>query len=187
MRTFSVNFTNALALDTVHTFVLIEIDFPSGIRRFTDLPYDVSVSGNTYLSSGIIQDYSSPRYSTNVDREIYSITLSDLDNSLLAEAATGLTGRDIRVKFGVMDTNKVPFLSPADLVDGYIGTIDGVTFTNDFEQKLVKIEGASPMADLDLVNGIVVSPDGMDQYSATDTSFDTVLDSEEVQLRWGKT
>ena len=42
------------------------------------------------------------------------------------------------------------------------------------------------MADLDSVNVIYSSKDGMDQLSATDTSFDEIYDGAEIATKWGK-
>ena len=42
------------------------------------------------------------------------------------------------------------------------------------------------MSDLDMVKPFISSKDGMDQKSATDTSFDEVYEDNEITLKWGK-
>jgi hypothetical protein len=187
MRTFSSAIQTVLLQDKIDYFVLIKVDLGSTQFFLTSLPYNVTFAGDLYLSNDIIDSFAGPRYSSVVDRELYSIVLNDVDNTLLNEfLSSQYTGGLVTVYFSFLDANKQPLLGINDVIVGYEGVIDGVGIANDWETKKAKIECASPMASLDLVKTFIISPDGMDQVSATDTAFDTVLVDTSIESNWGK-
>jgi len=187
MRTFS-NAVKALIAsgDPIKYFFLTKLTM-STTYYFTDHPTDITYDGNTYLSSGVLLGYEPPRQSSVVDREAYRLTFVDHSNVFLAEFRAGVVGKDIEVMAGFLDsTTNQPLLGATDIVGVYKGFIDSPSVTNSFDQKIAVVEGSSPMADLDSMNTLVTSKDGMDQRSAIDTSFDSVFDGSKFNIKWGK-
>ena len=187
-RSFSTAFQNIINSDTIKYFFLIDVEFPSGVDYYTSHSSDIIWNSNTYISDGGIFEISPPSFSTTVDREAYKIVLTDVSDSVAGEFknSTGMVGNDITVRVGLLDSNGAPLVGTNDIVNIYSGFIDSPSLANDWETKLATIEGSSPMADLDQVNLFMVSKDGMDQKSSTDTSFDIMYGDREITLNWGK-
>jgi hypothetical protein len=104
----------------------------------------------------------------------------------LPEFKSNVVGKSIEVFVTLRDANGQLLLGTSDVLSVYKGVVDKPSITNNYEQKLAVLEGTSPMSDLDMVKTFISSKDGMDQKSATDTSFDEVYDDNEVTLKWGK-
>ena len=68
----------------------------------------------------------------------------------------------------------------------YKGVVDKPLINNNFDTKLAVLEGTSPMSDLDMVRSFMTSKAGMDQRSASDTSFDEIFDDKQITVKWGK-
>ena len=185
MRTFSSAAQTVLDSDLVEFTFLIKLDFNSSYY-LTSNPYDVVYGGNTYLANGGIYEMDSPKFSTVVDRESYQIIISEVLDQMMPEFKLNVIGKPIEVLMVLQDANGVLLLDPADVLSIYKGTVDKPTINNDFETKLAVLEGTSPMSDLDMVRPFITSKDGMDQKSATDTSFDEVYDNSEITIKWGK-
>ena len=185
MRNFSTNVQNVLYSDDVRHFFLIKLEFSQNYY-LTSLPYNVNYQGNLYTADGGLFEVDSPRFSTVVDREAYKVVIADLLNEMSAEFRAGVIGKPINVLVGFLDANGAPLLTPADVIQIYKGYVDSPSISNNWDERLAVVEGTSPMADLDSVNVIYSSKDGMDQLSATDTSFDEIYDGAEIATKWGK-
>ena len=186
MRTFSSTVQNLINQDKVKFFILIKLSF-STTYYLSSLPYDVTYDGDSYAANSGILEYDSPKFSSVVDREAYKIVLTDIDDEITTEFKNGVVGNDIILRIGLVDPlTKQPLLGANDIMPFYKGTIDSPTIENNWETKLAILEGSSPMADLDQINSIMVSKDGMDQLSLIDTSYDKIYDDNEIQLKWGK-
>jgi hypothetical protein len=185
MRTFSTNVQNVLDGETIQFFYLIKLEFSSDYF-FTSYNSDIPYDGDTYLSDGGLVEFDSPSLNSVVDREAYKIVIADQVNEMLSEFRLGVVGKVIEVRVGFLDSNGVPMTDPEDVILIYRGFVDSPSVSNDFEQKLAIIEGTSPMSDLDAINDFISSKDGMDQVSATDTSFDSIFKDNEVLIKWGK-
>ena len=186
MRTFSPNVQAALDRDPIRVFYLIRLDL-TYTYRFTSFPSDITFDGGVYVSDGGVISVSSYRNNSVVDRAAYTVTFSDNDELLRSEIkGNNVIGKPISVKVGFLDADGRPMLDPADIINVYNGTIDRPRISNNFEEMIVSLEGSSPMDAFDAVNVMMVSKDGMNQYSDTDTSFDKVYDNVEIELNWGK-
>ena len=185
MRQFSSAVETALLEEYVDFFILIKLEFSSNYY-FTSLPYDLDYDGQTWLSDGGTFEYDSPQTSSIIDREAYRVAISDVSGTMQTEIANNVVGSPMSVFGGFLDASGAPLIGTDDVFLIYKGTVDSPTITNDFEQRLAVFEGTSPMADLDMVRTLITSKDGMDQYSATDTSFDEVFEDNELELKWGK-
>jgi len=170
------------------TFVLLgEIQLSNSVIRVTSAPYDIDFLENTFSSQNSIVGFGPPRVSSSVDREVYELTFLDHDNSLQAELRTGITGKQLTVYAIFFDQDGWPLRGVNDVLIAYRGLIDSGRISNDGSVKQAVISAASPMASLDSISGYIVSKDGMDQISSTDTSFDDVyVGGKTVNLKWGK-
>ena len=185
MRTFSAAVQTILDSDLIRYAFLIKLEFNT-TYYLTSHPYDLTYGGQVYLANGGLMEYDPPKFSSVVDREGYKIVVSEVLNLLKAEFEANVVGKGIEVKVALVDASGDPLLGASDIIDVYKGYVDRPSITNDFDNKLAIIEGTSPMADLDFINATITSKDGMDQLSATDTSYDEVFDNNQVTIRWGK-
>jgi hypothetical protein len=185
MRTISAATQAVLDSDNVKIIFLMELQF-SSTYRFTSYHSNIVYDGNTYLSDGGMFEFDSPKFSSVVDRESYKIVIADQAALMLAEFRANVIGKPISVKVALLDVNGDPMLGVDDVISVYNGFVDSPSISNDFEQKLAIIEGTSPMSDLDMVRSFMTSKAGMDQHSATDTSFDEIYDNKQTTVKWGK-
>ena len=185
MRTFSSTVQSILLSGDIKFFILVELRFGT-TYYMSSLPYEVTFNGNVYQAEGALVEYASPKYSSVVDREAYKIILSDLQGQIFAELRNGVVGRDIIIRAGFLDSNNQPLLGTTDVVSIYTGYVDSPQVVIDFNTKFIVIEGTSPMSDLDSVKPFYTSPDGMNQRSSTDTSFDRVFEGYDLEYKWGK-
>jgi len=185
MRQFSTAVQTVLDSDLIEYAFLIKLSFNSSYY-LTSNGYDVVYNGNTYLANSGFYEFDSPKFSTVVDRESYKVVISELFNEMLPEFKLNVVGKPIEVFVALRDASGDLLLSTGDVLKVYKGTVDKPSISNDFEEKLAILEGTSPMSDLDLVRVFITSKDGMDQKSATDTSFDEVYDGSEITIKWGK-
>ena len=185
MRQFSTAVQTVLDSDLIEYAFLIKLQFNT-TYYLTSNSYDVVYDGNTYLANGGLYEFDSPKFSTIVDRESYKVVISDLLDEMLAEFKINVVGKPIEVLVALRDASGDLLLTTSDIVHAYKGTVDKPSISNDFDEKLAILEGTSPMSDLDLVRPFVTSKNGMDQRSATDTSFDDIYDGSEITIKWGK-
>jgi len=192
MRDFSTNIQSAFAQDSFTYFVLIEVDLPSGTEYYTSYHSDINWDGHVWLADGGIFSYDSPNFSSVVDKEAYKIVITDIDDYFYSQFKLGMVGRSIKVYVGICDpTTKKPLLDTdlngiSDIMNLYSGRVDSPNIDINWDTKNAVLEGTSPMADLDQINVTMVSKDGMDQLSTTDTTYDRMYEGSETQIAWGK-
>jgi hypothetical protein len=185
-----------ILLNRIKYFFLVSID--SG-KNYTSAPFDITMSNNiTYLSDGGLIGVDPPTYSSTVDRSTYSIIFADINQELKSLFEEGATGSAISVRCGFYNTldetvNGVEvgnvFTNINDTVLLYKGVIDSQSYSINMDNSDItaKVEGSSPMADLDLVKSFYTNKESMNQKNSSDTSFDKVFEgSGEITLKWGK-
>jgi hypothetical protein len=185
-----------ILLDRVKYFFLVSI---GNNRNYTSAPFNITMSnGITYLSDGGLIGVDPPTFSSTVDRSSYSVLFADLSSELKSYFEEGATGDSISVRVGFyntleQETNGVPldgvFTNINDTILLYKGIIDTQSYSIDVNNGsiIAKIEGSSPMADLDLVKSFFTNKDSMQQRNSSDTAFDKVFEgSGEISLKWGK-
>jgi hypothetical protein len=185
MRSFSSAVQTVLDSDRIEFAFLIKLSFTESYY-LTSNDTDVEFEGDTYLANGGLYEFDSPKFSNVVDRESYKIVVSELFNEMLPEFRANVVGRPIEVKVALRNSSGELLLNSSDVIPVYRGFVDKPVITNDFDRKLALLEGTSPMADLDMARNFLASKDGMDQRSTSDTSFDEVYDSSEIEIKWGK-
>ena len=186
MRKLSAAALAALNLPNPKFYLLAEIQF-SPVLRLTSTPFDITYNGQVFSSTNSIIGFGPPRVSSTVDREVYELSFLDHDNFFQSYLRSGITGKFLTVYAGFFNEYDVPLRDVGDVMIAYRGFIDSGKIINDGEKKQGIISAASPMASLDSIGGYIVSKDGMDQVSQTDTSFDDVyVGGKSINLKWGK-
>jgi hypothetical protein len=186
MRELSAAALAALNLPNPKFFLLAKLEFDP-VVRITSTPFDLTYQSHVYASSSPLISFGPPRVSTSVDREVYELVFSDHDNFMQSKLREGITGTILTVYAGFFDSNQQPLLAHNDVFIAYKGFVDTGKVVNDGSSKQVILTAASPMAALDSIGGYIVSKDGMDQVSSTDTSFDDVyVGGKSISLKWGK-
>jgi len=171
--------------DRLKYFFLIKLEF-SSTYYLTSFSRDITWDSQTWTSDGGLFEVDSPKSSSIVDREAYRVVLTDLDETFIEEFKAGVVGKNITVYAGFLDSNGDPLVGTEDIVSVYKGYVDSPAVDINWETKTATLEGTSPMSDLDQVKLIKISRDGMDQFSSTDTSYDSVFEDNEAVLGWGK-
>jgi len=187
MREFSSAVTTAISAERFKYFFLIELTFNSTNYYFTSYNRNITWNSNTYIADGGLFEFETPNFSSVLDREAYKVIITDISDQFAGHFKTGVIGSPMKVRVGIIDpTTNQPLVNTADIISLYSGFVDGPAIENNWDTKLAVIEGTSPMADLDQINVRMVSKDGMDQVSITDTSFDSLYEDSEINLKWGK-
>jgi hypothetical protein len=189
MKQFSTNVQSILDNDVIDYFFLVNL---YNQHYFCSLPFDVRVGDITYQAHGTIVEVDSPRFSSVVDRESYRIVLAESIEELTVDIKNNIIGKDIQIFIGFLN-NGIPLTAEEDIISVYKGYVDRPSISNNLEQRLVNIEGTSPMSDLDAVNVFYASKDGMSKvdsdYQNTnlrDTAFDEIYGDREITIKWGK-
>ena len=185
MRSFSTNVQNALAQNDIRVFYLMKLEFNS-TYHFTTHNKDITYAGQVFSAANGVIGLDRPSNNNVLDRSPFSMQFADLSQEMYSEFVSGVVGKDISVWVGFFDSNNQPLTALEDVLLIYKGTADNPVVNNDFDEVVASIEASSPMSDLDAVNSIWVSRDGMDQFSTTDTAFDEIYQNREVEVKWGK-
>jgi hypothetical protein len=186
---------NIIELDRIKYFFLVSI----GSRHYTSNSFDITLSnGITYISDGGLTNVDPPTFSSTVDRSTYSIAFSDVSSELKSYFEEGATGDSFSVRIGFYNTldgevNGIEvggiLTQIEDTILIYKGVVDTQSYALSFDNGdlTARIEGSSPMADLDLVKPFYTNKDSMRQINFNDTAFDRVFDgSGQIKLKWGK-
>jgi hypothetical protein len=142
-----------------------------------------------YLADGSLVSLAPPSLSTSVDREQYSMMITD--SSLLSYASNtwGLIGLRFKVS-AIFSNGGVLDYSPENMLTVYSGRISGVTHTQSTQvdgESLIKITAGSPMYGLDQKNGIYFSDPKIKERNKEDTCAEHVyVSSRNYSLHWGK-
>jgi hypothetical protein len=196
MISISPAITNIIFLDRVKYFLLVSI---GNNKHFTSNPFDITMSnGITYLSDGGLAAIDPPTFSSSVDRSTYGVTFADVTSELKSFFETGATGASLSVRLGFYNTldDAIEGVEVGEIFNNindtiliYKGVVDGQSYMIDPNNSEIyaKIEGSSPMADLDLVRPFYTNKDSMQQKNPNDNSFDKVFEgSGSIKLKWGR-
>jgi hypothetical protein len=184
-----------IELDRIKYFFLVSI----GSNHYTSNPFDITLSnGVTYVSDGGLTSVDPPTFSSTVDRSTYSVAFTDVSSELKSYFEDGATGDSFIVRIGFYNTLDIEtegvevgglFTQLHNTILIYKGVIDTQSYSLSFDNGglTARIEGSSPMADLDLVKPFYTNKDSMKQVNIHDTAFDKVFDgSGQIKLKWGK-
>jgi len=182
MKNTPTSILTGLAADVAEPYLILDMEFSAFTVRLTNLPYDISVGGNTYVSDGGLTQFSPPQLTNLADREIYRIELTDFNNEFKSYFDNNAVGTDVTVRLGLAGNT-------TDLDTVYKGRIDATFITTDPSEgtKNAIIECSSPFGALDRTNERLTDDQTQKGIDATDTCFQNVYkNTESIQVRWGK-
>ena len=204
MRKVSPNLLAIGGSPNVTPFYLLEIKLSDGtIFREADKNFPITIPGvGTFGASSGLIEYESPRQSSAVDREAYKITYIDPTFQFRAHFEAGLTGARVTAYLGLFNSTAYPMISGGvsippgqpltgleDLIVAYSGWVDtqGYTIDPDSGTVVAVLEGASPMASLDMSKPFRTTREDMKTVNLNDTSFDEIYTGvSRVSYAWGK-
>jgi len=171
-----------LTSDLAEPYLIVDMEFTGSTVRLTNLPYNITVNGNTYVADGGLTKLAPPQITAVADREIYRIELIDFSNEYKSYFDSDAVGTDVTVRLGIEGNT-----SDFDIV--YKGRIDTATIsTNPAEgSKTAQIECSSPFGALDRTTERLTDEYTQKLIDSTDTCFDNVYNNVgNLNLRWGK-
>ncbi|MDH5182275.1 MAG: hypothetical protein OEX12_00160 [Gammaproteobacteria bacterium] len=201
MKTISDAMRDLLQREATESFLLVEIgpNLASQYFRYVTLPYDFTHETNVYSANHNIVSMDAPRLSNSVDKSTFKITLSDSNFAMRpyfdAGAQGQLSGIPITVKGGfVNNTGQIEYGTPPgfpydEFFIIYSGDLNGANYAITLEEEvMLVIEGASPMAALDMSRSMMISKSYMSKKFNGDTSYDEIYEgSDSISLAWGMT
>jgi hypothetical protein len=185
MRPNSENLATVLTEKNLSVSILVGLEWNQN-HYFTDMGRDVYVNSVVYKTNQPIVSFDPLSYSSVVNRELFNFELSALDSDMKTEIGLGITHKPVQINM-MFSVNGVAIVDPAFILPLYRGYVSKVEESIDEEQRLFSIQCTAPLSDLDAIGTLYTTNAGMEVYSTTDTSFDTVNDnSRAITLKWGK-
>lgn len=142
-----------------------------------------------YLADGTLVSLSPPSMTTSVDREQYSMMITDTSLLAYASSTWGLIGLRFKVT-AVFSNGSTPNFDKENMLTVYSGRISGVNHSQATRvdgESLIKITAGSPMYGLDQKNGIYFSDPKIKERNKNDTCAEHVyVSSRNYALHWGK-
>jgi len=182
MKSTPTSILTGLAADVAEPYLILDMEFAAFHVRLTNLPFDVSVGGNTYVSDGGLTKFSPPQLTNVADKETYRIELVDFNNEFKSYFDNSAIGTDVTVRLGITGNY-------TDLDTVYKGRIDAtqITMSPSDGTKDAIIECSSPFGALDRTNERLSDDQTQKGINATDTCFENIYKNiESIQVRWGK-
>ena len=155
------------------------------VKSLTGVPITVA----SHSADGSLIGLQAPKLATAVDREQYTLTVSD--TALLSRAAehAGLVGCTLKVT-AIFTTDGTISLLPDNLLVVYSGRITGTTHkrnTVEHGETILTIVAGSPMYNLDQKSGIYFSAPKVRARLREDSCADRVyVSSRGFALHWGR-
>ena len=177
----------ALAADAVDSAVLVDLMWPAsagGPQYITDHPQTITFNSNTYATGAGLLNLSAPQVVSLIDRDVFTIALSDNNNVYNTRVEAAPTGWMMTCRVLVRGSTG-DFLSSGLPV--YMGQCSGASFARDDNNRLLTLEFTSPLTKLTQVSERVTSDAEQRAALSTDTSMIHVIDSvNEASVRWGR-
>ena len=193
MVKFDPEVVTILSQRTVETFYLFKVTDENGVDVYknTTFFHDLSIGSDTYDAKGLIVGLDPPQRTSVVDREQYSIVLSDPDFSMGADLDKGMLGNKVELRLGfVSHLTKKPVLRLEATLLIYKGYLDETGYkvsTGPQGETQLTLSCSSPMADLDSKKGLLLTKDQIRNRNPNDSSCDQIyLGSGSSILKWGK-
>ena len=168
---------------------LVSIDWSDNVGgpvRMTDAPHDVTIGGTTYESVGALVSVTPPQANGLIDRDLFSIRLSDpyfvFKDNLDDEA----TGTPVSIKVAAYVNNQI-VAETLSVYEGFLSSAEVVVEGDaDSPEPVVTLNCVGPFAKLYQITGRTTSPNSQKERHPNDTSFDRSFDVEnEATIRWG--
>ena len=187
MLSLPTDVRNILAQDAVDSAVLVDLMWPTsagGPQYITDNPQTITFNSNTYTPGAGLLNLSAPQVVSVVDRDQFSVTLSDNNNVFNTRVEAAPTGWMMTCRILLKDSSG-NFISSGLPV--YRGECSGASFSRTDTDRILTLEFTSPLTKLAQVNERVTSDASQRGVANTDTSMIHVTDSvNEASFRWGR-
>lgn len=181
-RSLTAEMEAAIAEKVIRPFLAVDLEFDSGNSRGSTLPFNVFIDGAEFLGAGKIGEISAAQEGTSTGAARISVSLSGVDNSLIAIAlAEKYQGRRGTVYYGLLDEdhNVIP-----DPIIVFRGRMDTMPIEMDKTSKItVNIE--SRMADWDRPRGGRLTDEEQKRRHPGDRFLEFVAATVEAELVWG--
>lgn len=172
-------------------------------KRVTSSSYDVTYNGEVYTANSDITAITLPNTTQVVDKETYSIKLSDPFLEYKPYFDQGMTNTPIEVigllintTGGIISDSDGNFVDPniiitniKDSISIYKGKINNAAYNIDYSEYTaeITINAVSELASLDNLGVIRVNPRYQKAKNPSDTAYDYIFDDRAtVSLKWGK-
>jgi len=182
---FSSSVSTAIASGEYELYNFIDLVVSTPLY-FTDYHFDISVGGNSYISS-VLKAVQSPPKSGNISQEVQTLSLSEglagyTSSDIVTALGTDYHAALVKSRVYLRDSGGTLYTSAADTVFYSEGIIKGYSRT----RKEVLIEFSNAYGKLDTIRELRTTRGSLKRLSDTDTSFnraDAVSDN--VTLEWG--
>jgi hypothetical protein len=156
----------------------------------TDFPRDIMVGPFNFISDSSLLGLDPPVLTSNIDRQQFKITFSDIDFSMAEQFSSNYMGRGAYVRMASLSSSKEAPTSLSQTMLVYEGIVEH--FSVDIDPGMsgsskLTLSCSNPMADLDARRPYKTTADHMSKRYPGDTSFDNVHQvSRQISLRWGR-
>lgn len=169
----------ALAAANVQLFMLLELDFDSGMVYLCDLPFDVEWSGNTYLAAqgiGTIE----PVTETDSEARGLVFTLSAVNQAAIASALTeDVQGRAALLRLAIVDGTTLR-VDP----NVWSGVLDVMTIDDDGKQPVIRVTAEHQMIAWQQPSGSLFSDAEQQERHPGDLFFQSAAKVAESTVVW---
>ena len=179
----AINLTDAVFVALVS--IEWENDF-GGPVRMTDAPHSVTLDGLTYEPIGALISVTPPQANGLIDRDLFSIRLSDPYFVFKENLEQESTGVPVSIKVAAYVNNRIVTES-LSVYEGFLSTAEvNIEGDADAPEPVTTLTCVGPFAKLYQITGRTTSPNNQKERHPNDTAFDRSFDVEnEATLRWG--
>ena len=157
--------------------------------HLTTFYHDLIVGTDTYLSTNLIEEVDSPQMVSNLERDLYTVKITDSNNVFHTTLSEGYYGAPSTVYLGFIDSS-----TGQPDVDNMLLIYDGIfeSYSKSFDLSEVgaatcKLVFANLMSALDASSPYYTSKEYVNGIAPGDTSFDQINEGTGVvNLKWGK-
>ena len=187
MLSLTTEVRNLLAQDAVDSVVLVDLLWPTlagGPQYLTDNPYPIIFNSNTYTTGQGLLNLSAPQVVSVIDRDQFTITLSDNQNVFNSRVEAAPTGWMMNTQILLKNPDGSVVSSGLPV---YTGICSGAAFSRNGPDRVLQLEFTSPLTKLTAVNERVTSDAEQRAVNVNDTSMIHVIDSvNEATAKWGR-
>jgi len=169
----------ALLAAHVTQFVLVEFGFDSGTVYLADLPFDVTISGTTYVAAqgiGTIE----PVVETDKEAKGLTFSMSAVGQAAIASALTEpVQGRSILMKLAIVDGTTLR-IDPCI----WSGKFDVMSIDDNGQTPVIRVTGEHQLISWQQPKGALASDADQKLRSAGDKFFEYAAQMAEATIAW---
>ena len=178
-RTVPAAILTALAQPQVYPFYAVEMMFDTAPLRLWTGYGDRTISLNTYIGTGNLMSISGLEEAGDLSAKSASLTLSGIDNAIVALAlAEPYQRRICRIFFGVS--------SVSDVVEVFSGYMNTMTIEDSGETSNISLTVESKLIELNRARVRRYTHESHQARHPDDTFFSFVADLQDKSVVWGR-